>query len=241
VVVVVVVVVVVNSSSKNVATTKISTVTTDNTYALKTWNSAYANPSVPQLTFNRHVSELGKKTDLLRESPSIRESSCIFRGCWNIYLSKFAKEVAPAELLIGNTVTAGVNKLLVPGDGSWQHAATREHAHFSLKVSLPEHRAREFPWLSKTAGIVAPASSAYRWHCTEHFVPFEQPPLHLFIALLPSHFYYRLPFLPPHFWLYNTNGRNVKTSRILMEKLSEGSILKYQTELIKLVIDVSCL
>jgi len=48
-------------------------------------------------------------------------------------VSKFAKEVAPSELLIGNTVTAGVNKLLVPGDGSWQRVATTEHAYFSLR------------------------------------------------------------------------------------------------------------
>ena len=66
-------------------------------------------------------------------------------------MSKFAEEVAPSELLIGNTVTAGVNKLLVPGDGSWQHVATTEHAYFPLEVSLPEHRPREFLLLRKSS------------------------------------------------------------------------------------------
>jgi hypothetical protein len=66
-------------------------------------------------------------------------------------VSKFAKEVAPSELLIGNTVTAGVNKLLVPGDGSWQHVATAEHAYFPLEVSLPEHWLGEFLLLRKTS------------------------------------------------------------------------------------------
>lgn len=66
-------------------------------------------------------------------------------------MSKFAKEVAPSELLIGNTVTAGVNKLLVPGDGSWQHVATTEHADFPLEVSVPEHWPGEFLLLRKTS------------------------------------------------------------------------------------------
>lgn len=66
-------------------------------------------------------------------------------------MSKFAEEVAPSELLIGNTVTAGVNKLLVPGDGSWQHVATTEHAYFPLEVSLPEHRPGEFLLLRKSS------------------------------------------------------------------------------------------
>jgi hypothetical protein len=66
-------------------------------------------------------------------------------------VSKFAEEVAPSELLIGNTVTAGVNKLLVPGDGSWQHVATTEHAYFPLEVSLPDHRPGEFLLLRKTS------------------------------------------------------------------------------------------
>jgi len=66
-------------------------------------------------------------------------------------VSKFAEEVAPSELLIGNTVTEGVNKLLVPGDGSWQHVATTEHAYFPLEVSLPEHRPGEFLLLRQTS------------------------------------------------------------------------------------------
>jgi hypothetical protein len=66
-------------------------------------------------------------------------------------VSKFAKEVAPSELLIGNAVTAGVNKLLVADDGSWQHVATTEHAYLPLEVSLPEHWPGEFLLLRNTS------------------------------------------------------------------------------------------
>lgn len=142
----------------SVATARISTITT--TLRIKSTNRdsemiQIAIHLLLQLTFNwrvvKSMKEQLKKADLLYQPPSPRKSYWSFGGCWNIYVSKFAKEVAPSELLIGNTVTAGVNKLLVPGDGSWQHVATTEHAYFPPEVSLPEHRPGEFLLLRNTS------------------------------------------------------------------------------------------
>lgn len=142
----------------SVATTRISTITTILRIKRTNGDSEMMQIRI-HLCFSWRSTDVSsnqgrsscKKTDLLCQPPSSRKSYWSFGGCWNIYVSKFAEEVAPSELLIGNTVTAGVNKLLVPGDGSWQHVATTEHAYFPLEVSLPEHRPGEFLLLRKTS------------------------------------------------------------------------------------------
>lgn len=176
-----------------------------------------------------------KKTDLLCQPPSTRKSYRSFGGCWNIYVSKFAEEVAPSELLIGNTVTAGVNKLLVPGDGSWQHVATTEHAYFPLEVSLPEHWPGEFHLLRKTSLLLRIEQTLLLQPILlvstprGNFLPSQQLLLYLFIP--PSfYFYYRhLPFILIYGYITRMD-ETLKSCRILVRVTVGRRLLKRAIE-----------